>query len=386
MLEEFPLTPNRKVDRLALLATRNQARPMRRRSIAPRDVLELHLSHIFEEVLGTGPVSVTDDFFDLGGHSLLAMRLAASIRKKFGREIPLAYLFRHGSVARLAETLRREGNEIPEARLLALRDGSARPPFFCIHEATGSALCYLELARGFGAGCPFYALHVPDGVALPSSVEEMAALYIAEIRSVQSQGPYLLGGWSFGGIVAFEMSRQLREDGQEVAMLALMDTSAPATGAAGKELDDADLLSGLARVNNISLAHDDLRGLGADEQLGRFLDRIGGLEEVDLDLALRRLRRILQIFRASHHATRNYRPRPYAGAITLFRADGELPEHLRGTSQDSNDTDLGWSRLSNQPVEVHSLSGNHFTLLAAPHVQAFAEQLEACLNHAAAND
>jgi amino acid adenylation domain-containing protein len=386
MLEEFPLTPNRKVDRLALLATRNQARPMRHRSIAPRDVLELRLSRIFEEVLGTGPPGVTDDFFDLGGHSLLAMRLAASIRKEFGREIPLAYLFQRGSVARLAETLRREGDRMPEPRLLALRDGGARPPFFCIHEATGSALCYLELARGFGAGCPFYALHVPDGVALPSSVEEMAALYIAEIRSVQSQGPYLLGGWSFGGIVAFEMSRQLQQDGQEVAMLALMDTSAPAAAATGKELDDADLLSGLARINNISLAPDELRGLGADEMLERFLERIGGLEDLDLGLGMRRLRRLLQLFRASHHATRNYRPRPYAGAITLFRADGELPEHLRQTGQDSKATDLGWSRLSNRPVEIHGLSGNHFTLLAAPHVQAFAEQLEACLNHAAAND
>jgi thioesterase domain-containing protein len=275
---------------------------------------------------------------------------------------------------------------MPEPRLLALRDGGARPPFFCIHEATGSALCYLELARSLSAGWPFYALHVPDGFEVPNSVEEMAALYITEIRRVKSQGPYLLGGWSFGGIVAFEMSRQLQQDGQEVAMLALMDTSAPAAAATGKELDDADLLSGLARINNISLAPDELRGLGADEMLERFLERIGGLEDLDLGLGMRRLRRLLQLFRASHHATRNYRPRPYAGAITLFRADGELPEHLRQTGQDSKATDLGWSRLSNRPVEIHGLSGNHFTLLAAPHVQAFAEQLEACLNHAAAND
>ncbi|MCP4659753.1 MAG: non-ribosomal peptide synthetase, partial [bacterium] len=177
---------------------------------APRDMVELRLTRIWEELLGVARVGIRTRFFDLGGHSLLAVRLMARIRRELGRDLPLATLFQEGTIEHLAAILRREGDETRRNALVAIRPEGSGRPFFCVHPVGGNVLCYSGLARHLGGDSPFYGLQVPDrgGEFFLTEIGEMAEHYVEAIREVQPEGPYRLGGWSMGGLVAFEMARQ----------------------------------------------------------------------------------------------------------------------------------------------------------------------------------
>src|SRR6266511_2065148 len=198
LLDEMPLTANGKVDRKKLPAV-SDTRPKRESLLAPRDVLELQLAQIWETVLGVQPIDVRDDFFDLGGHSLLAVSLMAKIRSVVGRDLPLSVLFQGGTVERLATILRREANAMPISCLVGLQTSGDRPPMFFAHPAGGNVLCYLNLARCLGADQPFYGLQTPGLYGerdLFERIEDMASHYIDALRTIQPNGPYLLGGCS----------------------------------------------------------------------------------------------------------------------------------------------------------------------------------------------
>ncbi|MCP4660889.1 MAG: AMP-binding protein, partial [bacterium] len=129
---------------------------------APRDLVELRLTRIWEELLGVARVGIRTRFFDLGGYSLLAVRLMARIRQEFGRDLPLATLFQEGTIEHLAAILRREGDETRRKALVAIRPEGSGRPFFCVHPVGGNVLCYSDLARHLGGDSPFYGLQVPD--------------------------------------------------------------------------------------------------------------------------------------------------------------------------------------------------------------------------------
>ena len=231
-LDELPLTPNGKVDRRTLPAPDRVGSTRRGIRVAPRDTLELQLVQIWEDILGLRPVGVTDNFFDLGGHSLLAVRLIARIHKQFGQKLPLPTLFQGATIEQLAGVLRRSPTPLRCSPLVGIHLGGSGRPFFCVHPVGGSILCYAGLSRRLGPDQPFYGLQHPglDGEWAPyTRIEEMASDYLTALRAVQPEGPYLLGGWSLGGIVAFEMAQQLEARGQKVALLALLDASALAS-------------------------------------------------------------------------------------------------------------------------------------------------------------
>ena len=224
VLEALPLTPNGKVDRKALPAP-DRASIGLEDFVAPRDALEIELVRIWEELLRVQPISVTSNFFELGGHSLLGVELTARIRESTGRHVPLAALFEGSTVEKLAAFMRQEPR--PWSPLVPIWRGGSQTPFFCVHPAGGNVACYAGLARALGPDQPFYGLQAPglDGEQPPhETLESLAALYVDAIRTVQPAGPYRLGGWSLGGTIAFEMARQLRSRGEEVALLALFDS------------------------------------------------------------------------------------------------------------------------------------------------------------------
>jgi amino acid adenylation domain-containing protein len=193
LLDALPLTPNGKVDRRALPAP-DQVRPdLRKTAGTPRDAVELQLTRIWERVLNVPHIGVRDNFFELGGHSLLAVRLLAHIEKIFGKELPVATLFQAPTVEQLATILRQKGRSTPWSFLVPLQPVGSKPPFFC---ASGSA----ELARHLDVDQPYYGLqpHGLDGRRAPSTVEDMAADFLKEIRAFQPKGPYFLGGFSLG--------------------------------------------------------------------------------------------------------------------------------------------------------------------------------------------
>src|SRR6185436_6617260 len=210
--------------------------------VPPRDALELELVHLWEELFELRPLGIRDNFFELGGHSVLAVRLMARLRSRFGTDLPLATLFSEGTIEHLAGVLRDRWDVLPWSPLVTIQPGGSARPLFCIHPAAGSVLLFRALAAGLGKERPVHALQPLGerrGQRPLSRVEDIAAFYLAAIRQVQPCGPYLLAGWSFGGYVAFEMARQISDSGEQVDLLAMLDTAVWPRGA---EPDDSEHL------------------------------------------------------------------------------------------------------------------------------------------------
>lgn len=190
-------------------------------------MLEVQVTRLWEKVLNVHPVRLRDNFFDLGGNSLMAVRLFSELRKLTGRTLALSTLFQAPTVEKLAELLRDHGWSPSWSSLVPIRSGGRKPPFDRVHGAGGNVLLFHDLARLLGADYPFYGVqaHGMDGSRnYLKTVEEMATHYLKEIRELQPEGPYYLGGFCMGGQVAYEMAQMLHKDGQQVAVLAMIDT------------------------------------------------------------------------------------------------------------------------------------------------------------------
>ncbi|MEU2659847.1 amino acid adenylation domain-containing protein [Streptomyces sp. NPDC007325] len=261
-LPALPLTVNGKVDRAALpapeFADAGGGRP-------PKDAREELLRGIFADVLGLERVGVEDNFFELGGHSLLAMRLVGRIRDELGVPVQVATVMSAPTVADVAARIGSDARRDALRVLLPLRERGTKAPLFCFHPASGFGWQYTGLLRHLDADRPLYAVQSPGlAGALPevADVAELAGLYLAAIREVQPEGPYHFAGYSFGGTVAHTLAAMLRERGEEVAFLALLDAYPP-------ERDDWSYLEGpdwrerLEREESGFLLS--VAGLGAEE-------------------------------------------------------------------------------------------------------------------------
>jgi amino acid adenylation domain-containing protein len=235
IMETFPLTPNGKIDRRALPAPDTSRTEKESTFVAPKTFLQQQLVTIWEDLLQVHPIGIRDNFFELGGQSLLAMRLINRIKQASGKELPLSTLFAGATIEQVAQVLLQEeqketqgGTRTP---LLPVQTGGSKHPFFFLHgQWEGGAFYSLEMARALGPEQPFYLLEPYrfDGLAVPPTIEEMAAAHLEVMRSVQPEGPYLFGGWCNGGLIAYEMARQLNAQGESVDLLVLMDADAPA--------------------------------------------------------------------------------------------------------------------------------------------------------------
>ena len=369
----IPLTKNGKVDRKALPAADFASRPVEEGYEPPQDALELHLVKIWESLLHTAPIGCDDDFFDLGGHSLLAVRLFAEIEKATGRKLPLATLFRAPTVRQIADLLRDGGGPLRQASLVPIQARGSRPPFYCVHAAGGGVLPYRALSQRLGPDQPFYGLQargMDEGAAPLTRIEEMADHYLAEIRSLQPEGPYYLGGHSAGGLVAFEMACRLRAQGERVALVALFDTWAPGHGHVIPEKFVRAKLSALrARLLRFS------RGLRDGGVVGYLREKFA----IRLRVALGRKRDLPPELREVHEsiekAIRQYQPGVYPGTLTLFRAKRQPPEYAL-------DRTLGWSAFSSRAVEVHTVPGYHGEIVDEPQAAILAEKMHECLDRA----
>ncbi|HZO70619.1 MAG TPA: amino acid adenylation domain-containing protein [Ktedonobacteraceae bacterium] len=231
-MDELPLTSNGKVDRRKLPLPTASRGTKEETYVAPTLLIHHQLVKIWADLLGTQRIGIRDNFFALGGHSLLAIRLIDRIEQAFGKKIPLATLFVSPTIEHLADTLEKEEETSGErCRLIKVQSGGSRRPFFFLHGIwTGGAFYCFPLARALGPDQPFYVLepYKFDVGQAPPTLEEMAAAHIKVLRSVQPEGPYLLGGFCNGGLIAFEMARQLHEAGQQLDLLALVAPPSPA--------------------------------------------------------------------------------------------------------------------------------------------------------------
>ncbi|MET0626347.1 MAG: thioesterase domain-containing protein, partial [Pyrinomonadaceae bacterium] len=387
ILDELPLTANGKVNRKALPApAQGITAGEESEFVRPRDQVELELISIWEEVLRSGPVGVKDNFFDRGGHSLLAIHLFAAIERRLGRRLPLSTLFRHPTVEQLAVALREQDVTAHRSPLVKLQGEGAQTPFFCVHPGGGGVFRYLALARQLGTDRPFYAFQSAglddDTQQAATGVEEMAARYVEEMLGVQPRGPYLIGGWSFGGLVAFEMSRQLAARGEEVALLALLDTMPPDPKSKRMKEDDPVLLSsfvldlGLPREALLARAGE-LKKLGPEARLSFVLAEAKGAGVVPPDVTLADVQRLWRVFISNWRAQQSYRAQPSATRITLFQAAVAPPPPRRKRAP-------RWDDFTAAGVELYTAPGDHYTMVDEPHVRALAALLGGCLERAAA--
>lgn len=395
-LDSLPLSPNGKVDRKALPEIETRSTSSGTRSYRPpRDILEQKLVGIWEEVLGVRPIGVEDDFFLLGGHSLLAVRLMAWIDQEFGQHLPMATLFKGPTIAQLALILRQK-REVPAwSSLVAIQSAGTKKPVFFVPGGGGNVFYLYELAHRLGQDRPFYGLQARglDGQSAPhDSIEEMAEAYLNEIIAVQPNGPYLLGGHSSGSWVAFEMARQLWKRGEEVAMVAVIDTPAPLpeTKKSGVDEDDALYLTKVCRLierwagKDLDISYEALQPLTSLERMDYLQERLKTLDILPPQAGRAQVHGLIQVFQAStRNCTRYSTQEAYPGTVVLLRAndihieDTDIRINLR-----ADDDTWGWNQLAGTSVDVHLVPGDHVTMMAEPHVGELASSLAACIRRA----
>ncbi|HUN44157.1 MAG TPA: amino acid adenylation domain-containing protein [Acetobacteraceae bacterium] len=381
----FPQTPSGKADRLRLPAPGSTAG---RGSMynPPRNPDELRLTEIWESVLDRPDIGISDDFFELGGHSLLAVRVMARIERAWGVHLPLAVLFQYPTIELLAGRLRERPMPAVSRPLVPIRRTGTLPPFFMVPGAGGNVLYLYDLARRLGPDQPFYGLQAIglDGQAAPpATVEEMAEQCVRDIIAVCPAGPFMIGGHSFGGAIAFEIAQQLQRAGYSVALLVAFDTNAPHTvqPAPQQRPDDAAWLAEIGSIigelsgKEVVISETELRCLDAEDQVASFRSSLIRNGWLPPETTLTQVHAFVEVYKA--HIRMEYRPRaPVPIPILLLKT-------LRTPGPDARDPTLdevlgpawGWNDLALGEMDIATVPGNHLTMMTEPHVQAVADQL-----------
>jgi thioesterase domain-containing protein len=395
-LESLPRTTGGKVNRRALPPPPSEWTVTDRPYVAPRTPLEESLAGLWREVLRLDKVGIYDHFFELGGSSIQGAMLINRLQQLLGEPVYVVALFDAPTIDGLAHYLneafpgavrrlfgpeslaavpvhpqRPRTNEL----VVPLQTEGSLSPWFMVHPPGGIVVCYQALAHRLGRERPFYGirsrgLHGEGEDELSGRMEEMAAEYVAAVRAIQPQGPYYLGGWSAGGLVALEMAQQLLVAGEKTALLALLDTTPPTQAGSAPEHESSGQEYGL------DLSLDELARLGPDEQLPYLWQhalKLGLIEpEVPLAVAEQVLHELKRLFHRHMVLANEYVARPYPGRVTLLRpSDAPLAV---ATSRDR-----GWGKLA-AAVDVRFVPGQHHSMVKEPHVQMLARVLQECLD------
>ncbi|MEH2172557.1 amino acid adenylation domain-containing protein [Nostoc sp.] len=397
-LDSLPLTPNGKIDRRALPTPSNINNLDT--FVEPRNQLEMQLVQIWSKVLKVDKVGVQDNFFDLGGHSLLAPYLMAQIKQQLAKDVSLTSLFQNPTIEQLATVVQIDSDYSNSSCLVPIQPNGSKLPFFCIPGAGGEPFYLYHLGRYLGADQPLYSFQVNnlDGLEPATRIKDMASHYIEAMQAVQPRGPYFLGGHSLGSIVAFEMATQLLHQGHIVALVVMIDMSAPTSKDKQARIERLDwdharwLIELIKAVEvslstNIDISYDTLQSLPVEEQLKHVLQHLKMVNMLPPNAEITQMKNMVQALKANSLSLINYVPEQiYPGRITLLRARETPPERLASKfSEISQDSTWGWSEYSGEPVDIHFVPGNHITMMAEPHVQFLAERLKVCIEQAQAN-
>jgi amino acid adenylation domain-containing protein len=372
-IEAMPLTAHGKVDRKRLPPVDGASLAEAREYVAPRTPHEQLLAEVWSKVLGVERVGVRDNFFELGGDSLSAVRMMAEFEQASGASLPLRALFQYGTVEKLAEAVTAAGQPARPGTLplVEIKAGVGRPPLFVVHPAEGAVLGYVQLAQRLHEEQPFYALQAPglEGEAEPlDGVEQMASHYLAAVRKVQPQGPYALAGWSYGGLVAYEMAQQLSAAGERVEWLGLFD-SFVLSGAAnipaevGRQLFAAGARQYLEQLGpGLPIAESELSRHEPSVQVEMILDALAAAGAEMPEPMVRQARNLSRIWAINAAAGGRYVPQPYAGEVHLFRAaDDEA-----AAPPEAADPVAQWSQLADGQLAVHRVPGTHASMMLDP--------------------
>lgn len=359
-LKSMPLTPNGKVNRRALPAPDKSELATKSQRVPPRDETEAGLAEIWEQVLGVKPIGVRDNFFELGGHSLLAVRMTQRAGQRFGKKFPVATLLQAPTIELLAAIYREKDWTPHWTSLVPIQPGDSRPPFFCVHGAGGVIIRFRDLARHLGAEQPVYGFQaqgLDESLPCHNRVEDMAAHYIDEMRSIQPRGPYFVGGYSFGGMIALEMAHQLHQLGEETPLVVLFDTfcTPPPTNDQGAGAGDSSIVETLiwsAKKQAAAL-------LSAKLVVKGILRR---WEHMTVP------RRLKMVRKSCEEAGHKYVPKNHAGKVILYRSS--RPPVMQ------HDPYAGWTRYIGDGLEVQEIASDHDSIMLEPQVQLVAQHLK----------
>ncbi|QWF78052.1 type I polyketide synthase [Amycolatopsis sp. CA-230715] len=354
--------------------------PARTTKVGPRDAAERLVSTAWADVLGREH-GVTADFYAEGGVREQAEAVTALLSERSGRELTVSELFEHPTIERMAVHLRDEETEGRPVRPLRTR-GDQNPLFF-FHPGGGDTAVYRQLVGLLDEDIPAYGFDRVDGLV---SVEERVERYLPELRKIQPHGPYRLAGWSFGGFIAFDMAQRLRAEGEEVELLAMIDSILPLTGDTG--LSDVDLMKKrLERFEEflessygkrIDLPFDRLARLGVEDQAQLLVDtmRAEGLVNGEVSEAILHHQRTSFV---DARALEFYRPDRYDGPLVFFSAADQVPGGLRDHRFDRTDDARGWDAVC-PALDVIVVPGHHLSLLDPPNVDHIAARLTELLS------
>lgn len=388
-LERFKLTPNGKVDKQALPSPETTD-PQRQRDYSPPGTgTEKILAEIWADSLGLKNIGINENFFELGGHSLLGVHLLNKVEKATGKRLPIAALFKSPTIAGMSLLLEAHNEAPAQGRyvspwnsLVAVKPQGSRPPFFCIHGRAHS------LARHMHEDQPFYWLHHGQDARRTTyhTVGEIAADHLMEIRNVQPHGPYYLGGFSFGGMVAFEVARQLIQEGEEIALLALFDPTLQEKYSATRRPANNNPVEYIRRLNKekdtaLRLARISTTLLSKGRRLRKTCSDNCKAALCKACMALGKpvpsfvaVFNLIELFKK---AAANYEYRPLPGTVTMFVPEIYLKrERLISTLQ------TRWGNIAQHGVEFRYVKGatTHHKMVEEPHVRNLVEQLEECLS------
>ncbi|MFY1632283.1 amino acid adenylation domain-containing protein [Solwaraspora sp. WMMB335] len=350
ILDRLPLSANGKVDRARLARLSPSNKVSDNRPVPASDPVQTVLVEVWESILGTQPIGVHDDFFDLGGQSFAALRATALAARRLGRPVPLAALLQERTVARLAARLAGPDGWSPLVDLSSATGTGT--PWVLVHPAGGQVLCYTDLAAHLSGRV--YAMQAPgpdNGRPTPESVPELADQYIAALLQRHPNGPYRLGGWSSGAVVAAAMADRMRHHGHQVEQLVVIDAPAPRQV---RELDD-DVLRRWFDA--------DIAALWPGTEVAEPPYESG-------------LNTAFVVFRAVVRACGRYVPPTLAVPVIVIRADSGVVEEFDG-HPDTCAPDWGWSQLTDRPVRAVVLPGTHHTLLTGPSAAQLAAEMQA---------
>lgn len=388
ILEEFPHTPNGKVDRNALPEPHALARVDE--IVAPSSETEKVLAEIWMDVLGIDQVGIHDDFFSVGGNSLLSIRVFGRIADQFDVKMPLSVLFTETTLERLAARIDREEHYDDWSLIVPIQPDGEKTPFFCIHGLTGDILWFRQLGQLMAPDQPFYGIQAQglDGkTPAIDNINEMASTYLHEIRKIQPNGPYILGGASLGGTVALEMAQQLENQGEDVALLIMFDhapdfvddnyagtKSIPAKGVhlvtnsiqwaqSMRELGSGPVVQRVYRKARIGLKKFNVK-------LQQDSNNVDAADLLDYGSDLPDFRK--RMIETHWHTINSYQASAYHKPVLLLQAKSQP---LMSTEK-PEDT---WVHLATGQINIINIPGSHEGMFHEPHVHTLARELRSQL-------
>ena len=368
-LESLPLTSTGKVDQQKLSEL----------TVTPAvgDSTEISrvgmLRSIWERVLGHDEFELEDDFFEIGGDSLLATWVVTEIGNSVGREFDLSMLLEESTIPGIARTLEelelRPIQSRQPSQVVTLRPISSKRLLFLVHPLGGEPVPYRTLAHSIKSPVRVVGLCWRPLEARETSLEEMAAIHLAQMRAIQPEGPYLIAGWSFGGVLAYEIAQQIVASGAAVEFLGLIDANPVRDSISGRMASDGSLLAKFTEA----LTEID-RKLAAGETDLQADDNLYGLmgHSIAEGVTAKHLRQIMEVTKDNLAAVADYRPVPYTGSIDLFQ-----PEASTAEIQQLLHTEL--CALAEGPLRLHSIPGDHYSILRSPLVDNTARAIDDAL-------